>query len=60
MATKMLVRYRTKKLKSPEEIQDFSLHGHQTGHHLLFLFPCCSAIPACYIQSVYKAGLINP
>lgn len=24
MAAKMLVRYRTKKLKSPEEIQDFS------------------------------------
>jgi hypothetical protein len=42
MATKLLVKYRTKKLKSPEEIQDFSFAVGLTKHHL-FLY-CLSVV----------------
>ena len=44
MAAKMLVRYRTKKLKSPEEIQDFSF-GSQNGLLKLSLSPVYLATP---------------
>lgn len=59
MAMKLLVRYRTKKLKSPEEIQDFSFTW-TSKHSSLLLFPFYLTIPVSREVPIYLTFLAYP